>query len=125
MEFACKHANPDRSSDHSVRRISETSLETCIKSFLTRLCLVLNSLLLFIFSALWIREFLYWISQDAFQTSLNYWAYTDWLIDYSQGFVRRGLSGEILRLVPATVPPLEFVAVFSWALILAIVFGYV
>ena len=104
---------------------SETALGTRVKSFLTRPRLILNSLLLFVFSAAWIRDLLYWFPKDAFGTSLNYWAYTDWLIDYSQGFIRRGLSGEIWRLIPATVSPLEFVAVFSWVLILAIAFGYV
>ncbi len=95
-----------------------------LKSFLVRPRPILNSLLLFIFAAAWIRDVLYWFTTDAFGKSLNYWAYTDWLIDYSQGFIRRGLSGEIWRLVPASVPPLEFVAVFSWVLILAIAFGY-
>jgi len=101
------------------------SLSTREKSFLARPRLIFNSLWLFIFSALWIREFLYWLPKDAFETGLNYWAYTDWLIDYSQGFIRRGLSGEIWRLVPAAVPPLEFIAVFSWILIVAITFGYI
>jgi len=71
------------------------------------------------------RELLHWFHTDAFGTSLNYWAYTDWLIDYSQGFIRRGLSGEIWRLVPATVSRLEFVALLSWLLVLAAAFGYV
>jgi hypothetical protein len=104
---------------------SEKTFGTHIKSFLTQPRLILNSLLLFVFSAAWIRDVLYWFRKDAFGTSLNYWAYTDWLIDYSQGFIRRGLSGEIWRLVPSTVPPLVFVTVFSWVLILAVVFGYV
>ncbi len=95
-----------------------------IKSFLSQPRLLLNSLLLFLFSAAWIGEFLYWLPKDAFGTSLNYWAYTDWLIDYSQGFIRRGLSGEIWLLVPDSIPPLAFVAVFSWILILAVAFGY-
>ena len=109
----------------STRGISETTFGTRGKSFLTQPRLILNSLLLFVFSAAWIRDVLYWLPKDAFGTSLNYWAYTDWLIDYSQGFIRRGLSGEIWRLVPAAVSPLEFVAVFSWILILAVAFGYV
>jgi hypothetical protein len=96
-----------------------------VKLLLTRPRLIFNPLLLFIFSAVWIRDFLYWLPKDAFGTSLNYWAYTDWLIDYSQGFIRRGLSGEIWRLVPAAVSPIEFVAVFSWILILAIAFGFI
>ncbi|MBI5951917.1 MAG: hypothetical protein HY865_09690 [Chloroflexi bacterium] len=104
---------------------SEKTFGTRIKSFLTQPRLILNSLLLFVFSAAWIRDVLYWFPKDAFGTSLNYWAYTDWLIDYSQGFIRRGLSGEIWRLVPATIPPLEFVAVLSWILILSVAFGYV
>ena len=87
--------------------------------------LIFNAVFLFVFSAAWVREFLYWLPQDAFGSSLNYWAYTDWLIDYSQGFIRRGLSGEIWRLVPSVVSRLEFVAVFSWIMILVVAFGYV
>jgi hypothetical protein len=115
--------NPDP--DRSAQRVSEMAAGTRLKSFPGRPNLILNPLLLFIFSAAWIRELFYWFHTDAFGTSLNYWAYTDWLIDYSQGFIRRGLSGEIWRLVPTAVSPLEFVAVFSWFLILAIAFGYV
>ena len=121
MTFANHNPNPNR----SVRRASKMGLGTHVKSLLTQPRLVLNALLLSVFSAAWIRDVLYWLPKDAFGTSLNYWAYTDWLIDYSQGFIRRGLSGEIWRLVPDAVPPLEFVAVFSWVLILAIAFGYV
>lgn len=116
---------PNRLMDRSERQISELTIGTRVKSFLTRPRLILNSLLLFIFSAAWIREVFYWFPKDAFGTSLNYWAYTDWLIDYSQGFIRRGLSGEIWRLVPDTVTPLVFVTVLSWVLILAVAFGYV
>ncbi len=125
MTIADSNPNPTRSTARSVRGMTEMPRGTRARSFLTRPRLILNSLLLFIFSAAWIREFLYWLPRDAFGTSLNYWAYTDWLIDYSQGFIRRGLSGEIWRLVPATIPPLEFVAVFSWILIMAVAFGYI
>jgi hypothetical protein len=96
-----------------------------IKSFLSQPRLLLNSLLLFLFSAAWIRDLFYWLPKDASGTGLNYWAYTDWLIDYSQGFIRRGLSGEIWRLVPTAVTPKAFVAVCSWILILAVAFGYI
>ena len=95
------------------------------KLVLSRPRLLLNPLLLLLFCAAWIRDFLYWLPKDAFGTSLNYWAFTDWLVDYSQGFIRRGLSGEFWRLVPSAVPPIEFVAVFSWILILIAAFGYV
>lgn len=96
-----------------------------LKHLLSHPRLILNPLLLCSYSALWIRDFLFWLPKDSRGDSLNPWAYTDWLIDYSQGFIRRGMSGEIWRLVPASVPPLQFVAVFSWVLILAVVFGYV
>lgn len=96
-----------------------------VKHLLSQPRVILNPLLLCSFSALWIRDFLYWIPTDTSGTSLNYWAFTDWLIDYSQGFIRRGMSGEMWRLVPTSVPPLPFVAMFSWILILAIAFGYV
>jgi len=55
---------------------SETVLGTRVKSFLTRPRLILNSLLLFVFYAAWIRDLLYWLPKDTFGTSLNYWAYT-------------------------------------------------
>jgi hypothetical protein len=103
---------------------SKMSLENRVKLILIQPRLLLNAVLLLIFSAIWLREGIYWFPKDAFGTSLNYWAYTDWLFDYSQGFIRRGLSGEIWRLVPDTVPPLNFVAAISWILILAAVFGY-
>ncbi len=96
-----------------------------IKSLIARARLILNPLMLLVFSAAWIREFLYWLPKDARGVSLNYWAYTEWLIDYSQGFIRRGLSGEIWRLVPAAVSRLEFVAVLSWVLILLSAAGYI
>jgi len=125
MTIADYNPNPNRSEDRSARWISKITLGTRAKSFLTQPRLILNPLLLFVFFTAWIRDVLYWFRQDAFGTSLNYWAYTDWLIDYSQGFIRRGLSGEIWRLVPDAVSPLEFVAVFSWILILAAAFGYI
>ena len=125
MVFTDCIQNHTRTSDHSAHQTSAVTIGARVKSFFAQPRLLLNSLLLFVFSAAWIREFFYWLPKDAFGTSLNYWAYTDWLIDYSQGFIRRGLSGEIWRLVPAAITPLEFVAVVSWILILIIVFGYV
>jgi hypothetical protein len=100
------------------------TLNTRIKSYLSQPRLVVHSVLLAVFAGSVIREVLYWLPKDAFGTSLNYWAFTDWLIDYSQGFIRRGLSGEIWRLIPAGVPPLEFVAVLSWVLLLAVIVGF-
>jgi len=119
------HPNPNRPADRSEPRISEKGLGRGVKSLLARPRLILNPLFLLIFSTAWVRELLYWLPLDAFGSGLNYWAYTDWLIDYSQGFIRRGLSGEIWRLVPGAIPPVAFMAVFSWVLILACVLGYV
>ncbi len=95
-----------------------------IKSLFSRPRTIVNSVLLAGFAAMLLREVLFWLPQDVSGTSLNYWAYTDWLIDYSQGFIRRGLSGEIWHLVPDSIPPLAFVGVFSWILILAVALGY-
>jgi hypothetical protein len=41
-------------------------------TFLARPRLILNPLWLFVFSAVWIRDFLYWLPKIAFGTSLNY-----------------------------------------------------
>jgi len=101
------------------------TIKTRIESLLSRSRLIINSILLVVFSANLLREVLYWLPKDISETSLNYWAFTDWLIDYSQGFVRRGLSGEIWRLIPDAIQPLGFVAVFSWILILVVAIGYV
>ncbi|MGC1375281.1 MAG: hypothetical protein WA821_03605 [Anaerolineales bacterium] len=112
-------SNPARSAS----RLSAMPLARRIKCLLTQPRLIINALLLIAFSAAWIRELLFWFHTDAFGASLNYWAYTDWLIDYSQGFIRRGLSGEIWRLVPAALSRLEIVTLLSWFLILAAAFG--
>jgi hypothetical protein len=100
------------------------TLNARIQPLLSRPRLTINAILLAVFSGAVVREVLYWLPGDAFGTGLNYWAFTDWLIDYSQGFIRRGLSGEMWRLVPAAIPPIEFVAVLSWILILAVIIGY-
>lgn len=85
---------------------------------------VANLVLLAVFCAAWIYELVYWFPKDAYGSGLNYWAFTDWLIDYSQGFMRRGLSGELWNLFSSTVPAVEFVAVLSWGLMLIAAFGY-
>jgi hypothetical protein len=124
MASADFHPNLNRSVDRSADRNSKITPGTRVINFLSRPRLIFNAILLFIFSAAWIWELLYWLPRDASGSGLDYWAYTDWLIDYSQGFIRRGLSGEIVRLVPASVPPVAFIAVLSWILILAVAFGY-
>ncbi len=112
--------------DHnrSTAKSSENNVGKRVKTILSHPRLLLNPLMLLVFAAAWIRDAVFWLPTDAFGDTLNYWAYTDWLIDYSQGFIRRGLSGELWRLVPDSTPPLAFTAVLSWALILLAAFGY-
>jgi len=40
-----------------------------------------------------------------------HWVLTDWLIDYSSGFVRRGLSGEVVNLFIGISRPENIVAI--------------
>lgn len=125
MEKSKEFAEINRASEQSARTAPAAALGERVQALLAQPRLVLNPVLLLIFSTAWLREVLYWLPTDAFGTSLNYWAYTDWLINYSQGFIRRGLAGELWRLIPPAVPPLQAIAVLSWVLILAAVFGYV
>ena len=83
-----------------------------------------NLVLLAGYCAAWLYELAYWFPKDAYGNGLNYWAFTDWLIDYSQGFIRRGLSGELWNLFSSKVPAVAFVAVLSWGLMLIAAFGY-
>ena len=61
--------------------------------------------------------------EDAFGAGLFHWAYTDGLIDYSGGFVRRGLSGEVLGLLAPLASPRLIVALVAWASTLAVAAG--
>ncbi len=56
---------------------------------------------------------------------INDWAYTDWLIDYSMGFTRRGLSGELIGITSTLVHPRVFIGILTWVIFCAVVFGYV
>jgi hypothetical protein len=55
---------------------------------------------------------------------INMWVYTDWLIDYSSGFVRRGLAGELIDFLSAFLNPRVSVSVIVWMIFSLIVFGY-
>ena len=93
-------------------------------SFYRRIPSILNWFSLALFLAFVIRRTLFWFSKDALGDRLNFWAFTDWLIDYSSGFTRRGLSGEFINLLSAAAPPRMIVAVLSWLIFLAVVLGY-
>lgn len=59
-----------------------------------------------------------------FSQGIAYWAYTDWLVDYSAGFVRRGLSGELIDLLATYLHPQTVVAMLAWVIFLAVVLVY-
>jgi hypothetical protein len=124
MDQSDQYLSSSQNAGGSAGKFPGQTAGASIKILLARPRLLLNPLMLLVFTAAWIRDVIHWLPTDAFGDTLNYWAYTDWLIDYSQGFIRRGLSGEIWRLVPDSVPPLAFTAALSWALILAAAFGY-
>lgn len=84
-----------------------------------------NRLILTGFVLFTVSHFLRSFPEDLFQGGFHYWVYTDWLIDYSAGFTRRGLSGELLRLASGMVRPYTFAVVLSWLLFALLTVGYV
>ncbi len=85
---------------------------------------IANLLLCGLYLAFIVRRILFWFPLDAFGGRLNMWAFTDWLIDYSSGFTRRGLSGELLKIFLPVASPALAVSIFSWLLFLIVVLGY-
>lgn len=82
-----------------------------------------NQGLILAFCGWCIVESIDYFPRDAALAYLSIWVYTDWLIDYSAGFIRRGLSGElfdILRFVPATT----LYAALIWSIFAGVVAGY-
>lgn len=84
-----------------------------------------NTLILGVFVFLIFTKLLIWLPGDVLGNSLNLWVYTDWLIDYSSGFTRRGLSGELLNLTSTFSNPRAIIGLFSWLIFSGVVFGYV
>lgn len=68
---------------------------------------------------------LYWFPRDFRGDGLYIWVYTDWLIDYSNGFTRRGLAGELVRLAAPYIPAYSVAALLSWLIYGVVVLGYV
>ena len=66
----------------------------------------------------------YWLPRDLFSNGLDPWVLSGWLIDYSSGFVRRGLSGELTGAVHRFLPAELFVASVAWATFLLVTAGY-
>ena len=52
------------------------------------------------------------------------WKLSDWLIDYSAGFVRRGLGGTVLELLAPVLNPYVGGALLAWGLMLAVLAGW-
>jgi len=55
---------------------------------------------------------------------LDLWAFADWEISYAGGFVRRGLSGEVLRWLSGPSGSQQMAYVVVNALLYAVVFGF-
>ncbi len=77
-----------------------------------------------IFELFLIAKFIKVFPKDLSQ-GIAFWTHTDLLIDYSSGFVRRGLSGELIDLVSNYIQPQIAVTILAWILFLSVVFGYV
>lgn len=84
-----------------------------------------NTLILGVFLFFFFTKLLYWLPRDLFGNGINLWVYTDWLIDYSSGFTRRGLSGEIIELTSALAHPRVIIGILVWSIFGTIVFGYI
>lgn len=82
-----------------------------------------NIMVFGVFGLFLITKFIQVFQKDVSE-GLSLWTYTDWLIDYSSGFVRRGLSGELIHIVSDYIHPQLFVAILAWVIFLSVVFGY-
>lgn len=76
------------------------------------------------FLSLIIFKLLYLLPGDITGYGIDIWVYTDWLIDYSRGFVRRGLSGELINLFSPYFHPRLVIGSFVWLLFLVFAAGY-
>jgi len=65
-----------------------------------------------------------WLPKDILSDGFNYWSYTDWLIDYSTGFTRRGLGGELVGLIANYYDPHVFVVGLVWGIFIVFAFGF-
>jgi len=82
-----------------------------------------NTLIIGIFLFFYFCQLLYWLPNDIAH-GINAWAYTDWLIDYSAGFVRRGLSGVFIDFLSMFVQPTVLISVTSWIIFTLVILGY-
>lgn len=69
-------------------------------------------------------NFITWFPKDLFGRGLQDWVYTEWLVDYSAGFVRRGLSGQVLYPLAHFVRPLILVGCLGWMILGGLTLAY-
>ncbi len=87
----------------------------------------IKALILGIFVFFVLAQLGYWLRIDFFGNETGAWSYvyTDWLIDYSAGFVRRGLSGELIGLLSPLVPPRIVIASLTWSIFGILTVAYI
>ena len=89
-----------------------------------RLVMAANVAVFAAFLYLLLVKTLLFLPHDVRGAGIHIWAYTDWLIDYSSGFTRRGLSGELVRALTAFAGPRAVVGALAWSVFGLVVFGY-
>lgn len=85
----------------------------------------INTLIIGIFIFFFFIKLFSWLPNDISCNGINEWVYTDWLIDYSSGFVRRGLSGELINLLSIIASPKVIIGILTWTIFIGVVFGYI
>ena len=83
-----------------------------------------NALIFGAFVFLVFSNVVFCLPRDLFRGGIDDWVYTDWLIDYSSGFVRRGLSGEVVRLLSIFMPVPVAVSLLIWGIFFVLAIAY-
>ncbi len=83
----------------------------------------MNSILFGMFIIFIVNGFVRFLLLDQ-GNQVFHWVLTDWLIDFSAGFVRRGLSGEVVNLLLGISRPENTVAIIIWVIFLVVIVGY-
>lgn len=81
-------------------------------------------LLIFAFLLLVADKLGYWLPRDLLSDGLDAWVLSGWLIDYSSGFVRRGLSGELIGMMHPLLRAEQLVGILAWTVFLLTTWGY-
>jgi hypothetical protein len=83
-----------------------------------------NSLIIGAFVVYFFGHLLRMLPGDVLGAGIDHFVFTEWLIDYSAGFTRRGLSGELIDLASTWVAPRAFIGGLAWFIFGCVVFGY-